>query len=43
MAQDDEFWMARALALAENAAGEGEVPVGAVVVRTSALPELVFS
>ncbi len=33
MAQDDEFWMARALALAESAAEEGEVPVGAVVVR----------
>ena len=33
MAQDDEFWMARALTLAESAAGEGEVPVGAVVVR----------
>jgi len=32
-AQDDEFWMARALTLAESAAGEGEVPVGAVVVR----------
>ena len=32
-AQDDEFWMARALMLAESAAGEGEVPVGAVVVR----------
>ena len=30
-AQDDEFWMARALTLAESAAGEGEVPVGAVV------------
>ena len=30
-AQDDEFWMARALMLAESAAGEGEVPVGAVV------------
>lgn len=36
-AQDDEFWMARALALAESAAGEGEVPVGAVVVRDGEL------
>lgn len=33
MAHDDEFWMARALTLAENAASENEVPVGAVVVR----------
>ncbi|HBY49738.1 MAG TPA: tRNA-specific adenosine deaminase, partial [Alcanivorax sp.] len=37
MAQDDELWMARALALAESAAGEGEVPVGAVVVRDGAV------
>lgn len=29
----DEFWMNRALALAEAAAARGEVPVGAVVVR----------
>ena len=36
-AQDDEFWMARALTLAESAAGEGEVPVGAVVVQDGAL------
>lgn len=30
---DDERWMQRALALARQAEGEGEVPVGAVVVR----------
>lgn len=29
----DEHWMRRALALAERAAAEGEVPVGAVLVR----------
>ncbi len=29
----DEHWMRRALALADRAADEGEVPVGAVVVR----------
>ena len=28
----DEAWMARALQLAEKAEGEGEVPVGAVLV-----------
>ncbi|MFP1680881.1 tRNA adenosine(34) deaminase TadA [Alloalcanivorax sp. C16-1] len=31
--QDDEYWMDRALALAERAGAEGEVPVGALVVR----------
>ena len=31
--QEDERWMAEALALAERAAALGEVPVGAVVVR----------
>lgn len=30
---DDEAWMRRALAAAERAAGLGEVPVGAVMVR----------
>ena len=30
---EDERWMRRALDLARQAAGEGEVPVGAVVVR----------
>ncbi|MCY4286291.1 MAG: tRNA adenosine(34) deaminase TadA [Thiotrichales bacterium] len=30
---DDERWMRRALALAAQAAREGEVPVGAVIVR----------
>ena len=30
---DDERWMRRALDLAAQAAGEGEVPVGAVIVR----------
>ena len=30
---DDEYWMDRALALAERAGVEGEVPVGALVVR----------
>ena len=29
----DEYWMGRALELADRAAGEGEVPVGAVVVQ----------
>lgn len=33
----DEFYMARALALAEQAAAENEVPVGAVVVRDGAV------
>lgn len=30
---DDEYWMARALSLAETAGQGGEVPVGAIVVR----------
>ena len=30
---DDERWMRHALALAERAAAEGEVPIGAVIVR----------
>jgi tRNA(adenine34) deaminase len=30
---DDRRWMARALELAQHAAAEGEVPVGAVVVK----------
>jgi len=33
----DHHWMALALTLAERAAGEGEVPVGAVLVRAGAL------
>jgi len=33
----DRAWMERALALAERAEGEGEVPVGAVVVRAETL------
>ncbi|CAK0762781.1 tRNA adenosine(34) deaminase [Gammaproteobacteria bacterium] len=33
MNAEDETWMARALELAHRAATEGEVPVGAVVVR----------
>ena len=33
---DDEHWMRRALALASDAAREGEVPVGAVIVRDGA-------
>jgi tRNA(adenine34) deaminase len=33
----DESWMRRALALAESARAEGEVPVGAVVVRDGAV------
>jgi len=36
-ASDDAQWMARALELARRAAGQGEVPVGAVVVRDGAL------
>ena len=32
MTNNDEFWMRRALALAERARAEGEVPVGAVLV-----------
>ena len=31
--RSDEAWMSRALALAERAAQEGEVPVGAVIVK----------
>ena len=30
---NDEFWMRQALALAERAQAEGEVPVGAVIVK----------
>jgi len=30
--EHDEYWMAKALMLAQCAAGQGEVPVGAVVV-----------
>ncbi|NIW86815.1 MAG: tRNA adenosine(34) deaminase TadA [Gammaproteobacteria bacterium] len=33
MIHDDEYWMRRALELAERAAREGEVPVGAIVVQ----------
>lgn len=33
---DDQRWMRRALALAAQAEGEGEVPVGAVLVREDA-------
>lgn len=29
----DEFWMVKALALAEQAAAQGEVPVGALIVK----------
>ena len=35
--EDHERWMRRALALADRAANEGEVPVGAVVVRDDQL------
>lgn len=35
--EDHEKWMRRALALADRAANEGEVPVGAVVVRDNQL------
>ena len=31
--KQDETWMARALSLAERGAAQGEVPVGAVLVR----------
>jgi len=34
---DDEYWMGLALAEADRAAGIGEVPVGAVVVRSGAV------
>lgn len=34
---DDEQWMRRALALADRAENEGEVPIGAVVVRDGQL------
>ena len=33
LTQDDEFWMAHALSLAERAASMNEVPVGAVIVK----------
>lgn len=36
-AADHEHWMRRALALADRAGNEGEVPVGAVVVRDGQL------
>lgn len=32
MIQDNNYWMSQALALAEKAAAQGEVPVGAIVV-----------
>lgn len=35
--EDDARWMRQALALAERAAAEGEVPVGAVLVKDGAL------
>jgi tRNA(adenine34) deaminase len=35
--EDHEQWMRRALALADRAANEGEVPVGAIVVRDGQL------
>ena len=34
---DHEQWMRRALALADRAENEGEVPIGAVLVRDGAL------
>ncbi len=34
---DDQYWMQQALALARQAADQGEVPVGALVVRDSQL------
>ena len=37
MALDDQYWMDRALQLAEQAEQAGEVPVGAVVVRDGQL------
>jgi len=37
MMEQHEAWMRRALALADRAANEGEVPVGAVVVRDGEL------
>lgn len=33
----DEYWMAQALALADKAEAQGEVPVGAVIVRQNVL------
>ncbi len=33
MAENGESWMKRALRLAQQAAGHGEVPVGAIIVR----------
>ncbi|WP_297360330.1 tRNA adenosine(34) deaminase TadA [Acidiferrobacter sp.] len=36
-AQDDEYWMAAALAEAANAGCAGEVPVGAVLVRAGVM------
>ena len=34
---DDQYWMQQALALARQAADNGEVPVGALVVRDNRL------
>lgn len=36
-AHDDEYWMRQALSLARQAEADGEVPVGAVVVRDNEL------
>jgi len=33
MSHPDDYWMARALALAEQGARNGEVPVGAILIR----------
>ena len=35
--EEHEYWMRRALALADRAENEGEVPVGAVIVRDGEL------
>lgn len=37
MSHPDDYWMARALALAEQGARNGEVPVGAVLVKDDAI------
>jgi tRNA(adenine34) deaminase len=36
-AAEDEYWMRHALALAQRAAGQGEVPVGAVLIHQNVL------
>ena len=39
---EHELWMQKALALAQEAADAGEIPVGAVIVKNSSVAMMVF-